>query len=158
LAECQETILHLGKQLKALASPRESALFDKVFCNTSTAALTIDNEKLNKRSSLRDRMIAEDDTKAEILKSPKNKETTSAADTQKQLVVHSDSYNASCALNALVHTPEAHLGSKHKGGNNAVCALSIVPSKKQGIFGLLRKLLLRRKKGSCRRSRSPVEA
>ncbi|KAE8007996.1 hypothetical protein FH972_004546 [Carpinus fangiana] len=158
LAECQETILHLGKQLKALASPRESALFDKVFCNTSTAALTIDNEKLSKRSSLRDRMIAEDDTKAEILKSPKNKETTSTADTQKQLVLHSDSYNASCALNALVHTPEAYLGSKHKGGNNAVGALSIVPSKKQGRFGLLRKLLLRRKKGSGRTSRSPVEA
>ncbi|XP_062177244.1 filament-like plant protein 7 isoform X2 [Alnus glutinosa] len=152
LAECQETILHLGKQLKALASPRETVLFDKVFCNTSAAAPTTDNKKLNKRSSLRDRMIAEDDTKAEILKSPKIKETTSTADTQKQLVLHSDSYNASCALNALVHTPESFLGSKHKGGNNAVGALAFVPSKKQGGFGLLRKLLLRRKKGSSRRS------
>lgn len=158
LAECQETILHLGKQLKALASPREAALFDNFFCNTSTAAPTTDNKKLNNRSSLRDRMIAEDDTKAEILKSPKIKETTSTADTQKQLVLHSDSYNASRALNAVVHTPEAYLGSKHKGGSNAVGALAIVPSKKQGGFGLLRKLLLRRKKGSSRRSRSPVEA
>lgn len=152
MAECQETILHLGKQLKALASPRETVLFDKVFCNTSAAAPTTDNKKLNKRSSLRDRMIAEDDTKAEILKSPKIKETTSTADTQKQLVLHSDSCNASCALNALVHTPESFLGSKHKGGNNAVGALAFVSSKKQGGFGLLRKLLLRRKKGSSRRS------
>ncbi|KAJ0076903.1 hypothetical protein Patl1_35515 [Pistacia atlantica] len=31
LAECQETILNLGKQLKALASPREAVLFDNVF-------------------------------------------------------------------------------------------------------------------------------
>lgn len=35
LAECQETILNLGKQLKALASPKEAALFDKVVSTPS---------------------------------------------------------------------------------------------------------------------------
>ncbi|KAG2704167.1 hypothetical protein I3760_06G172700 [Carya illinoinensis] len=159
LAECQETILHLGKQLKALASPREAALFDKVFCNTSTAVSTIDdNKKLSKRSSLRDRMLAEDDAKVEILKSPKAKETTSStADAEKQLVLHSSSYNASCAPKALVHAPGACFGSNHEGANSAASSLTVVPNKKQGGFGLLRKLLLRRKKGNVKKSRSVVE-
>ncbi|GMY06074.1 filament-like plant protein 7 [Fagus crenata] len=157
LAECQETILHLGKQLKALASPREAVLFDKVFCNSSTAAPTSDNKNMNKRSSLRDQMIAEDDTKAEILKSPKIKETIITADTQKELL-NSDSYNASCAPNGLVHTPEAYLSSKHEVVNNAAGALAVVPSKKQGGFGLLRKLLLRRKKGGNKKSRALAKA
>lgn len=157
LAECQETILHLGKQLKALASPREAVLFDKVFCNTSTAAPTTDDKNMNKRSSLRDRMLAEDGTKAEILKSSKSKETISTADTQKELH-NSNSNNALCALNGLVHTPEAYLSSKHKGVNDAVGALAVVASKKQGGFGLLRKLLLRRKKGGSKKSRALVKA
>ncbi|KAF5444360.1 hypothetical protein F2P56_036845 [Juglans regia] len=158
LAECQETILHLGKQLKALASPREAALFDKVFCNTSTAVSAIDNKKLSKRASLRDRMLAEDDAKAEILKSPKAKETTSStADAEKQLVLHSSSYNASCAPNALVHAPGACFGSSHEGDKSPAGSLTIVPNKKQGGFGLLRKLLLRRKKGNIKKSRSVVD-
>ncbi|KAM3695034.1 hypothetical protein ACJW31_07G100400 [Castanea mollissima] len=157
LAECQETILHLGKQLKALASPREAVLFDKVFCNTSAAAPTTDNKNMNKRSSLRDRMLAEDGTKAEILKSSKSKEAISTADTQKELH-NSNSNNALCALNGLVRTPEAYLSSKHKGVNDAVGALAVVASKKQGGFGLLRKLLLRRKKGGSKKSRALVKA
>ncbi|KAJ0097369.1 hypothetical protein Patl1_28650 [Pistacia atlantica] len=44
LAECQETILNLGKQLKALASPREAALFDKAI---STPTDTITNATEN---------------------------------------------------------------------------------------------------------------
>lgn len=157
LAECQETILHLGKQLKALASPREAVLFDKVFCNTSTASPTTDNKNMNKRSSLRDRMLAEDGTKAEILKSSKIKETISTADTQKELL-NSNSNNALCAPNGPVHTPEAYLSLKHKGVNNAVGALAVIPSKKQGGFGLLRKLLLRRKKGGSKKSRALTKA
>lgn len=157
MAECQETILHLGKQLKALASPREAVLFDKVFCNTSTAVPATDSKILSKRSSLRDRMLAEDETKADILKSPKIKESISTADSQKQLVLYPTCYHPSCAPSALVQTPGVRLGSKREGCNDAAAALAVVPGKKQGGFGLLRKLLMRRKKGSSKRSRSLVK-
>lgn len=102
-------------------------------------------------------MLAEDDAKAEIIKSPKAKETTSNADAEKQLVLHSSSYNASCAPNALVHAPGACLGSKHEEANSAPISLTIVPNKKPGGFGLLKKLLLRRKKGNIKKSRSVVD-
>ncbi|CBI32383.3 unnamed protein product, partial [Vitis vinifera] len=68
LAECQETILNLGKQLKALASPRDRAIFDKVYSTTSTAT---NDKKLSHRSSLRDRMLADDDADTEVFKSPR---------------------------------------------------------------------------------------
>lgn len=147
LAECQETILNLGKQLKALATPREAELFDKVFSNTSTAA-NATNNNMHKRSSLRDRMLADEDPRVEILKSPKDKETRDV-DAQKPSLLHSDSHNALLTPSALVHTRQGHLGSKH---------LAIVPSKKQGGFGFLRRLLLRRKKGSSKKPQTLAKA
>ncbi|XP_048433414.1 filament-like plant protein 7 [Pyrus x bretschneideri] len=147
LAECQETILNLGKQIKALTTPREAQRFDKVFSTTSTAA-NATNSNLNRRSSLLDQMLAEDNPK-----SPKDNETTDA-DPQKPSLFQSDSHNALSTPIALVHMPEGHLGSRGKGGNSAVGSLAIVPSKKQGGFGLLRRLLLRRKKGSTKKPQS----
>ncbi|KAM1790789.1 hypothetical protein FF1_034733 [Malus domestica] len=148
LAECQETILNLGKQIKALTTPREAQRFDKVFSTTSTAANATSNN-LNRRSSLLDQMLAEDNPK-----SPKDNETTTDADPQKPSLFQSDSHNALSTPIALVHMPEGHLGSRGKGGNSAVGSLAIVPSKKQGGFGLLRRLLLRRKKGSAKKPQS----
>ncbi|KAF2298149.1 hypothetical protein GH714_015617 [Hevea brasiliensis] len=142
LAECQETILNLGKQLKALATPREAALFDKVFnTNGSTATATI-NKNLNRRFSLRDQMLAEDKTKAIILRSP----TTEAKN-------HSNNGNALSTHSFLVPTSEAKFDSKQKSGNIAVGALAIVPGKKQGV-GFFRRLLMRRKKESIKKSHS----
>ncbi|KDP25007.1 hypothetical protein JCGZ_23990 [Jatropha curcas] len=125
LAECQETILNLGKQLKALATPREEALLDKVF---KTSVSTTANKNLSKRFSLRDQMIAEDPTKAIILRSP-------IKDGKFQ---SNNNGNASTATNV-------KSDSKQKADNNAaVGTLAIVPSKKQGV-GFLRRLLMRRK-------------
>lgn len=149
LAECQETILNLGKQLKALASPREAALFDKVFTTTGATAAATNIKNMNRRFSLRDQMIAEDRSKAIILRSP-------TEDAQKSSLNHTDNGNELISPNALVCAPEAYFGPKHKSGNAAVGALAIVPSKKQG-FGLLRSLLMRRKKGASKKSRSLVK-
>ncbi|KAL9333533.1 hypothetical protein Peur_073672 [Populus x canadensis] len=149
LAECQETILNLGKQLKALASPREAALFDKVFTTTGATAAATNIKNINRRFSLRDQMIAEDRSKAIILRSP-------TEDAQKSSLNHTDNGNELISPNALVCAPEAYFGPKHKSGNAAVGALAIVPSKKQG-FGLLRSLLMRRKKGASKKSRSLVK-
>ncbi|KAL7135522.1 hypothetical protein ABFS83_11G102700 [Erythranthe nasuta] len=65
LAECQETILNLGKQLKALASPSDAALFEKVI-NTPDAESVITTSSTPQKtfshqsSSLLDKMLADD--------------------------------------------------------------------------------------------------
>uniref|UniRef100_A0A5B7ASS7 Putative filament-like plant protein 7 isoform X1 n=1 Tax=Davidia involucrata TaxID=16924 RepID=A0A5B7ASS7_DAVIN len=145
LAECQETILNLGKQLKALTSSREEAVFDKVFSTTT-------NKKLSQRSSLRDQMLAEDDAGAENLKSPKTKEIVSTVEIKRPSMLHSDSCNTLSAPSVRVEPPKAYLGSKHEGRTAADGALAIVPSKKRGGGGLLRRLLLRRKRGSSKKA------
>lgn len=55
--------------------------------------------------------------------------------------------------NTLVQTPESCTGSKHiKQGSNAVGALALVPIRKQSGIGFLRRLLLRKRRGSGRKS------
>lgn len=137
LAECQETILSVGKQLKALASPREAALIDKVF-STSTTTTTTSNDNNSSKQSLRDQMLADEDGEEDVFKSPMIKEIISTNDTKDQ--------NAS-------KPPNAYLGSNHKAGTGTVGALAIVASKKRGGgVGFLRKLLMRRKKGSGKKT------
>ncbi|XWS54777.1 hypothetical protein CRYUN_Cryun10bG0118400 [Craigia yunnanensis] len=152
LAECQETILNLGKQLKVLASPQDAALFDRVFSNSGAATTVINNKRMNKHFSLRDRMIAEDGVKAEVFKSPDIQGTLSIEEAENSSLPHSNNCKNLQASGVLVHTSDAHLGSKNEGTNTGVMALTIVPSKKQGV-GLLRRLLLRRKKGYSKKSR-----
>lgn len=153
LAECQETILNLGKQLKALASPQEAVLFDKVFSSTNPATTAAINKKLTKRFSLRDQMIAEDCAKAEVFKSLHKKGTLSIEDAPKPSLLLSKDCNSLHDPNALVHAPEAYHNSKNKAISTAAGSRAIVPSKKRGV-GLLMKLLLRRKHGSGKKSKS----
>ena len=150
LAECQETILNLGKQLKVLASPQDAALFDKVFSNTGAATTVINNKRMNKRFSLHDRMIAE--ARAEVFKSPNIQGTLSIEEVENSSLPHSNNCKNLLASCVPVHTSEANLGSKNEGTNTGVMALAIVPSKKQGV-GLLRRLLWRRKNGYSKKSR-----
>lgn len=147
LAECQETILNLSKQLKALASPRDAVLFDKVFSTTN-------NKKLNKRFSLRDQMLVEDGSKAIVANSLDDKGTLCIEDAPTPSVP--DNCSDSKALESpkvQVCTPDAHPGSKNKFHNTAAGSLAIVPSKKRGV-GLLMKLFLRRKRRSSITSQS----
>ncbi|CAL1410132.1 unnamed protein product [Linum trigynum] len=147
LAECQETILSLGKQLKALASPSEAALFDKVF-NAGNAANIVattttnnNNRNLFRRFSLRDQMLAEDKSKAIILYSPKEEDALIESPNQ-----HND-YGGG-------RTPEGD------GGKTAdtSTAMAIVPGKKSAGFEFLRRLLMRRKKGVSKKSQPMVKA
>ncbi|MCI30808.1 filament-like plant protein 7-like, partial [Trifolium medium] len=78
LAECQETVHNLGKQLRSLAAPKDASLFDNVIAaqltNTNTSsATTTTASKMNpspappkvmkaKNRSLLDQMLSEDDT------------------------------------------------------------------------------------------------
>lgn len=139
LAECQETILNLGKQLKALASPGDAALFDKVISTTSettSATMTTPKKSFGRRSSLLDKMLAED---VEI-GSPTTKE-----------VILDAKRNTFSSVDGSVKQPEKSPltnGSTHSGYEAVTGSLPIVPSKKKNVLGLWRKLLRKGKKNS----------
>lgn len=148
LAECQETILNLGKQLKALASQREMALYDKVFSTTGTVVTTANNSNLSNHPSLRNQMLAEDYSRGHVQNSPTTKELISGADKKHPSVLPSNNCSTLGTL-VVVEPPQAYLASKHKASSAGVGPLAIVTSKKhKGDGGFLRKLLLRRKKVS----------
>ncbi|KAI3445964.1 hypothetical protein Pfo_002629 [Paulownia fortunei] len=143
LAECEETILKLGKHLKALGSAKELSVVDKV--------LSITDKKFKQRSSLRDQMLCEDNAEVKNLQSPKTKEIISTTETNPQSVFPASSCNAFSFPDGQVATPKTYLGMKNETKHANAGALVIVPSKKRGGgIGLLRKLLLRRKKASSK--------
>ncbi|KAL8554543.1 hypothetical protein ACS0TY_002655 [Phlomoides rotata] len=136
LAECEETILKLGKQLKTLGSAKELSVVDKV--------VDTRNNKLKQRSSLLDQMLCEDNAEVTDPDSPKTKEIISTTEAN-ALVPAGFSFP-----DGQVAPPTPYLGTKKELRNARAGALVIVPSKKRGGggIGLLRKLLLRRKKSS----------
>lgn len=132
LAECQETILNLGKQLKALATPEEATLFDKVISITTNGSDSPMKSTSHHRPSLLDQILAEDNAKAnddEIKATRDNPEFVS----DKQV--------------ALPHKIQGlnGVGSRGEEGGQ-IESLAIVPLKKQGAAGLWRKLSWRKKK------------
>lgn len=123
LAECQETIFSLGRQLKALAPPPPPPP-----PAGGSEELTTD-KKSSQHSSLRDRMVAEDGGDIDdLLSSPKTKEMISVTETK-------------------TAPPVGRVGSCKS--RVVPGALAIVPSKRRGKgTELLRKLLFRKKRGS----------
>lgn len=143
LAECQETIFNLGKQLKALASPREAALFDKVIptptdtVSTAAATTTLQkNKMINQRSSLLDQMMAEDNADVKDLNSPRTKG-------------NDDNYNSVFISSGAIEPAEKILvlnGTKRQDNDAVDKLLAIVPSQKRGGGNLWKKLFWRKKK------------
>ena len=145
LAECQETILNLGKQLKAMAAPKDASLFDNVIAaqfkaNTNTAATTTTNVDPSlappkfmkvKSRSLLDQMLA-DDTKAKV---PKGSNDNSNPITIPGVL---EPLEKILVLN----------GVKDHEDRTTDNSLAIVPAKKPGSGSLWRKLLRRRKKSA----------
>lgn len=151
LAECQDTILYLGKQLRALASSRDTVVSDKFIStptNTNTSIIikptnpTPSSEKklTSHRSSLLDKMLAEDD-EAEQLGSPKTKEVI-------------------CPKDFGYEPSKEYVTGKKYNGEITVGPLAIVPSKKKHTSsgGLIKKLLWRRKRGNSQKMPLPFAA
>lgn len=139
LAECQETILNLGKQLKALASPGDAALFDKVISTsseTTSGTMTTPKKSFGRRSSLLDKLLAEDDE----MGSP----------TTKEVFLDSKRNSLSNIAESVKQPEKSQLtnGSMHSGYEAVTSSLPIVPSKKRNVLGLWRKLLRKGKKNS----------
>ncbi|TKY55691.1 Filament plant protein 7 [Spatholobus suberectus] len=147
LAECQETILNLGKQLKAMATPKDASLFDNVIAaqfDTITNTATAPNTTVNvdpspappklvkvKNRSLLDQMLA-DDTNAKVPKA-------------------SDGNSNPITIPGVIEPLEKILvlnGVKDQEDSSTVNSLAIVPAKKPGSGSLWRKLLWRKKKSA----------
>ncbi|KAK9067048.1 hypothetical protein SSX86_014372 [Deinandra increscens subsp. villosa] len=146
LAECQETILTLGKQLKALASPKNPSVPERVISNPSyespqPPAPPMAAKTNHQRVSLLDKMMADDASPGP--RSPKAKEVTRT--------VTAPAVTDGNANNVKVMSPRRFLsvkGIEHQEDEEAlVNFLSIVPSKKKKS-GMLKKLLWRGKKSN----------
>ncbi|GAU38299.1 hypothetical protein TSUD_157840, partial [Trifolium subterraneum] len=157
LAECQETILNLGKQLKSLAAPKDASLFDNVIAaqltntNTSSDTTTTTESKMNsnpdppkvmkaKNRSLLDQMLFEDDTKAKVSK---------VSDHDSNLVT----------IPGIIEPLEKILalnGFKDQDDNATADDLAIVPTKKPRSGSLWKKLLWKKKKSGNLKTTLPL--
>ncbi|GMH14799.1 hypothetical protein Nepgr_016640 [Nepenthes gracilis] len=146
LARCQETILNLGEQLKALASARDTTLLDKVKSSPTHSMATITeavtgNKRMNSRSLL-DQMLAEDDDEAERPESLQTREITCNSDAHKSSILN----NWKSELEGLEVTGK-HMAVTTEA---AVGSLAIVTrAEKNG--GFLKRLLWRKKKVNSKR-------
>ncbi|CAL9089920.1 unnamed protein product [Musa acuminata var. zebrina] len=188
LAACQETILNLGKQLKALASPKDASLFDKVICSPAAS-------KSNHWPKSLDNMKSEGYSKNEEGNSPNKKQIVCTeapnppfsasenpnADLLYEHKIHinhppaaaSDYPNANLSLNKMNESPincitqpspEKSLGElsgltdSSKQKGGPDVGMLMVVPKRQGGLSFLRKLLLRRKRSSFKKLALPLGA
>ncbi|KAL2348376.1 hypothetical protein Fmac_002376 [Flemingia macrophylla] len=134
LAECQETILNLGKQLKALAAPKDASLVDNAIASqhhtiTNTYAVPLKEMKAKTRSSLFDQMLADDDTKAKVCKASERSSSPSSIPGFKQPL------EKILLLNGL----------KGQDESDSVNTMAIVPAKKSCGRNFWRRLFGRKK-------------
>ncbi|KAI3922269.1 hypothetical protein MKX01_005958 [Papaver californicum] len=159
LAECQATIFNLGKQLKALASPKDTTLLENAISTTTAAnnnTTTMKNKNLNnQRPSLLNHILADDDTGVEDdPNSPMMKEIICTTVSRKPPSgslkdSHIDPNSSSKSIRGYLGTNETNYK------RSTEMSLAIIPSKKRGnngSGGFLRKLLSRRKTGSQKMS------
>ncbi|GAB2282631.1 hypothetical protein Dimus_017170 [Dionaea muscipula] len=160
LAQCQETILNLGRQLKALASsPSDALLFDKVISthtpttpkmSTVTEATQEEDYRAQRRSSLLDKMLADEDDDGaggDQLESPKTKEIICDSNESRILDPELESYKG------VIESDDR----RSKFIDSAAGSLAIVPSKKKN-GGFFKKLLWGRKKGKSKKLLLPFPA
>ncbi|KQJ84993.2 hypothetical protein BRADI_5g24090v3 [Brachypodium distachyon] len=147
LIECQETILNLGKQLKSLASPKDTTFSDKA------AHTSVQPERKPQSQSLNE-MLAEDDGGCDYLDSPKTKEIICSEPRS----AHERKFSAdgagddleSCGAHPMqVVRPTKPYSLSGNCKNEAavkVVALAVVPSKQKGNTNLLKRILTGRRK------------
>ncbi|KAL1564158.1 filament-like plant protein 7 [Salvia divinorum] len=145
LAECQETILNLGKQLKALASPKDAASFDTVVYTPADYVLTskpTSKRILSKRLSLLDNMLAED--------SDKNGASPTTTDH-----IQNGNIDSIVSTNAASESWSKFTdsdGIKGKVNTKENVSMAIVPRKKKEGRNFLKKLFLWQKKGDRKKA------
>ncbi|KAL2522735.1 Filament-like plant protein 7 [Forsythia ovata] len=144
LAECEETILNLGKQLEALASIKDAALSDKVASTSADTSMSTPKRRINQRSSLLDKMLAEDNAQIVDIKFPETKEDVQ--DGTKYSAVSTDETTGS-----QVQLTNSH-GINNEKDRSSVGSLAMVPLNKKQSVSLLKKLFWRKKKGISKKT------
>ncbi|XP_062186079.1 filament-like plant protein 7 isoform X3 [Phragmites australis] len=149
LIECRETILNLGKQLKALASPKDAMLFDKILHTT------VQSERKPRSQSLSD-MLSMEDGGFYYPSSAKTKEIICTGprtpDERKHSADNGDDGPAACSshpMPAVLPVKPCRVNGTCKGeADLKVVALAVVPGKHKGNGSLLKRILTGRRKES----------
>ncbi|KAL0325877.1 UNVERIFIED_CONTAM: Filament-like plant protein 7 [Sesamum radiatum] len=142
LAECQETILNLGKQLKALASPSDAALFDKVIstpADSVVTSLSTPRKNISQRTSLLDKMLAEDKARP-VASLGTKKDTKNGND--------SSAVSTNAAMESSSKFTDLNGTNYNEKSKTAAASMDIVPCKKKGGRSFFKRLFRRRKKGN----------
>ncbi|KAH0886016.1 hypothetical protein HID58_062112 [Brassica napus] len=136
LAECQETILNLGKQLKALTNSKETSLLPDNLTPDLATETKPEKRLTTQRSSLLDQMKAEDHDNGE-----------SKEEEKKPQAVDKMGKGGSSVYNETIEALEQILLSDKKSKGSESNCFAVVPQKKSsGGKSLWRKLLGRKKK------------
>ncbi|KAL0350699.1 UNVERIFIED_CONTAM: Filament-like plant protein 7 [Sesamum radiatum] len=146
LAECQETILNLRKQLKALATPRDAALFDNVISTPADHVVTrtsIPEKNVSQRFSLLDKMLAEDNDQIGV--SPRTTKDDSSNGNSNSVV------STSAAIESWSKFADSN-GISRDAGLSPVVSMAIVPCKKKGGINFWKKLFWRHKNGNSKKA------
>lgn len=151
LIECRETIINLGKQLKALASPKDAILFDQVL---QTA---VRSERKPRSQSLSE-MLSMEDGGFYYSGSPKTKEiicTEPSASGEGNRPADDEGDGGSAAACSSSHPMPVAPHVKQACRVNRTCkgeadvkvvTLAVVPRKQKGNGGLLKRILTGRRK------------
>ncbi|CAK8539699.1 unnamed protein product [Lathyrus sativus] len=144
LAECQETILILEKQLKALAAKKDMSLFDNIIAAhrrpiiTNTSSVSLPYKEMKNRPSLLDQMLADDDAKTKVCKAS---EKGFMQPLEKIVVLKGVRGNDEAVnVNSLAILP-----AKKSSGVN-VNSLAILPAKESGRRSFWKRMLGTRRK------------
>ncbi|KAJ1273167.1 hypothetical protein BS78_06G259400 [Paspalum vaginatum] len=151
LIECRETILNLGKQLKALASPKDAILFDQVL---QTAA---QSERHKPRSQSLSEMLSMEEGGFDYSSSPKTKEIIctepSASGERTRSADEGDDGSASACSSSHPMPVAPHAKQAHKANGTCkgeagvkVVTLAVVPRKQKANSSLLKRILTGRRK------------
>ncbi|KAK2372622.1 filament plant protein [Trifolium repens] len=130
LAECQETILNLEKQLKEIAATKDVSIFDNIIAahrrpiitNSTNVSVPLKYTKVKNRPTLLDQMLAEDEAKAKACKA------------SERSIIH--------PLEKIVVLK----GVKGRDDGVNVNSLAILPVKKYGRLSLWKRMLGTRRK------------
>jgi hypothetical protein len=150
LIECRETILNLGKQLKALASPKDAVLFDQVL-------QTAGRSERKPRSQSLSEMLSMEDGGFYDPSSPKTKEiicTEPRASSERNLSADEGDGGSAAACSSSQPMPVAQpikqacrVNGTCKGEADVkVVTLAVVPRKQKGNSSLLKRILTGRRK------------
>lgn len=151
LIECRETIINLGKQLKALASPKDAILFDQVL---QTA---VRSERKPRSQSLSE-MLSMEDGGFYYSGSPKTKEiicTEPSASGEVNRPADDEGDGGSAAACSSSHPMPVTPHGKQACRVNRTCkgeadvkvvTLAVVPRKQKGNSSLLKRILTGRRK------------